>query len=371
MSVVIGQPLYINCPVSGTPPPQVTWYKDDQVVSPELDPNLRIHANGRRLEIVSAKVTDRGRYQCVGENVAGETLKNYTVDVYVPPKINKETINSNPNVIVNTTAVVNCPVSGIPTPEILWYRNGVLLDSNINRRFEILADGRQLRIHSAKVKDRGRYTCSSRNRAGEDSTDFNLTVWVPPSIEGPVGVSEVAVKEEESITLYCNVTGIPPPEIIWSKNNDIIDPQDENMDNLRILLDGKILKVLDASTDDTARYICQVKNKAGVAEKFYNLEVLVPPKINGSDELQVVPVIMDQSVRLECPAVGIPTPVIRWYRQGKQIPLYGLPNVRIIENGRVLIIISAQLLDFGDYSCQVQNDAGKDKLEFLVSILGK
>lgn len=37
---------------------------------------------------------------------------------------------------------------------------------------------------------------------------------------------------------------------------------------------------------------------------------------------------------------------------------------------RQLVIISAQLLDFGDYSCLAKNDAGEDRLHFVVSIMG-
>lgn len=102
-----------------------------------------------------------------------------------------------------------------------------------------------------------------------------------------------------------------------------------------------------------------------------NLTLAVPPKINGSEVTQSVPVILDQSVTLECPAVGIPPPDVRWYRSGEIIPQYGIPNIRILDNGRKLYIISAQLLDFGAYSCQAINTAGKASLRFEVSVMGK
>lgn len=82
MSVVLGQPIFIHCPVSGIPPPEVTWYKDGDLVLPELDPNLRVLAEGRRLEIINARVMDTGKYKCVAENVAGETRKEYEIDVH-------------------------------------------------------------------------------------------------------------------------------------------------------------------------------------------------------------------------------------------------------------------------------------------------
>ena len=81
-TVVKSNRFYLDCPVSGIPRPKVIWYKDGEVVSPDLDPNLRVLADGRRLEVVGARVTDAGLYKCVGENVAGKTEKDFDVDVH-------------------------------------------------------------------------------------------------------------------------------------------------------------------------------------------------------------------------------------------------------------------------------------------------
>lgn len=82
LSVVIGNTLFISCPMSGIPPPKITWYKNGEVVSPDLDPNIRIYAEGRRLELTSARVTDLGLYRCEGVNAAGNNHNEYEVEVY-------------------------------------------------------------------------------------------------------------------------------------------------------------------------------------------------------------------------------------------------------------------------------------------------
>lgn len=81
-SVIMGQPIYINCPVTGKPPPRVNWLKDGEPLSVDLDPNLRLLVEGRRLEVLSARIIDRGRYTCIGESVAGEVAKDFDLDVY-------------------------------------------------------------------------------------------------------------------------------------------------------------------------------------------------------------------------------------------------------------------------------------------------
>lgn len=82
LSVVIRNSLFISCPMSGIPPPKITWYKNGEVISPELDPNIRTFADGRRLELTSARVTDTGLYRCEGVNVAGSSQNEYELEVY-------------------------------------------------------------------------------------------------------------------------------------------------------------------------------------------------------------------------------------------------------------------------------------------------
>ena len=94
----------------------------------------------------------------------------------VPPLINRGAIDTNPKVVVNNTVVVNCPVSGIPVPQIQWLRNDVLLDVIRYSNIAITANGRQLRIKNARVSDAASYRCVALNDAGEDSVNFDLEV---------------------------------------------------------------------------------------------------------------------------------------------------------------------------------------------------
>jgi len=94
----------------------------------------------------------------------------------VPPLIDRGSIDINPKVVVNHTVVVNCPVTGIPVPQIQWLRNDVLLDVIRYPNIEIVANGRQLRIKHARVSDAANYRCVALNDAGEDSVDFDLEV---------------------------------------------------------------------------------------------------------------------------------------------------------------------------------------------------
>lgn len=87
--------------------------------------------------------------------------------------------------------------------------------------------------------------------------------------------------------------------------------------------------------------------------------------------VQNIWVTINDPLTLECPAEGIPPPSITWRRQGQFIHEFGSPGLRIQDDGRKLVIVSAQLLDLGDYTCYVENVAGNSTLEYFVNVYGK
>ena len=80
LSVVVGRPIAINCPVNGIPTPKIVWYKDGAVLDVS-ERNYRLLAAGRRLEITMAEVSDTGRYKCEATNVAGKTDREFQLNV--------------------------------------------------------------------------------------------------------------------------------------------------------------------------------------------------------------------------------------------------------------------------------------------------
>ena len=105
----------------------------------------------------------------------------------VPPKINDNASTPvNPQVVLNQTIILNCDVSGTPTPTIEWLVDGRPL--NPGPRFRLLSDNRQLEIVDAQVPDQARYTCIAKNPAGVANRDFDLDVLgTYPAIWSVVG----------------------------------------------------------------------------------------------------------------------------------------------------------------------------------------
>ena len=94
----------------------------------------------------------------------------------VAPAISREGVDTSPSVTVNDTSVLNCAVSGIPSPQVVWLRNGRPIDTNVHANVRLLAAGRQLRIQSAALTDSAIYRCLATNKAGRDHLDYNVSV---------------------------------------------------------------------------------------------------------------------------------------------------------------------------------------------------
>jgi hypothetical protein len=77
---------------------------------------------------------------------------------------------------MNRTLVLNCPAVGSPTPDITWYKEGLLLDVANSPRVEFLSSGRQLRIPYAQLTDTGTFVCEATNKAGADHQDYDVQI---------------------------------------------------------------------------------------------------------------------------------------------------------------------------------------------------
>ena len=78
-----GEPLKLTAKVSGSPLPEVKWYKDGQEVIPDERIAIRLLPDGTaELEIASADpVKDSGTYKMVATNPTGQVSTQTAVDV--------------------------------------------------------------------------------------------------------------------------------------------------------------------------------------------------------------------------------------------------------------------------------------------------
>ncbi|XP_019355735.1 hemicentin-1 isoform X2 [Alligator mississippiensis] len=360
-SVIVNHPVSLFCEVSGTPFPTISWYKDDVQVMESS--TLQILRNGKILKLLKAATDDAGQYSCKATNVAGSSEKLFNVDVLVPPTIKGADTPSEVSVILNREISLECKVKGSPFPDIHWFKDGkplFLEDPNV----ELVDRGQILRIRSARRIDKGRYQCSVANRAGKQVKEVKLIIHVPPSIKGGNTTTEISTLMNSLIKLECETRGIPVPAITWYKDGHpiISSPQALYVDR------GQFLQIPQAQVSDSAKYTCHVANIAGTSEKVYEVDVYVPPVIEGdSDTIQNKQVVAGNSLTLECKAAGNPPPLLTWLKDG--VPVKASENLRILSRGKKLEILDSTETDRGQYVCVATSIAGEKKMKYDVEIL--
>ncbi|XP_047376655.1 hemicentin-1 isoform X2 [Sciurus carolinensis] len=363
LTVVVNNFIALTCEVSGFPPPDLSWLRNEQPIKPNT--NALIVPGGRTLQIIRAKVSDGGEYTCVAINQAGESKKKVSLTVYVPPSIKDhggESV-SVVNVREGTSVSLECESNAVPPPVVTWYKSGQMITESTH--IQILADGQILHVKEAEVSDTGQYVCRAINVAGRDDKNFHLNVYVPPSIEGPE--KEVVMETiSNPVTLTCDATGIPPPTIVWLKNHKPI----ENSDSLEvhILSGGSKLQIARSQRSDSGNYTCIASNVEGKAQKNYVLLIQVPPSVAGAEIPSEVSVLLGENVELVCNANGIPTPLIQWLRDGKTITNSETERIRVTANGSVLNIYGTLTSDMGKYTCVATNSAGEEDRIFNLNV---
>ncbi|KAM9722140.1 hemicentin-2 isoform 3-T3 [Dama dama] len=359
-------PLSLFCEATGVPPPEVRWFRGEEPISP--GENTYLLAGGWMLKLTRAQEQDKGFYSCLASNKAGEARRNFSVEVLVPPSIEKEDLEEAVTVPEGETAQLRCNVSGHPQPKVTWFKDGRPLASGDTHH--VSPDGAFLWVLQANLSSAGHYSCVAANAIGEKTKHFQLSVLVVPTI---LGVTEDSVDEEVTVTinnpisLICEALAFPSPTITWMKDGAPF----EASNNIQLLPGTHGLQILNAQKEDAGQYTCVVTNELGEAVKNYHVEVLIPPSISKDDPLGEVSVKevktkVNSTLTLECECWAVPPPTISWYKDGQPVT----PNlrVRILGGGRLLQIQPTQVSDSGRYLCVATNVAGEDDQDFNVLI---
>jgi len=96
----------------------------------------------------------------------------------VPPRIDQSLVSdANLSVIIDRSIAIDCPVTGVPQPDIVWTKDGQQLVTNQNDDIRVVSRGQRLEVNNADLSDAGRYICVAKNAAGFVERDFQLDVW--------------------------------------------------------------------------------------------------------------------------------------------------------------------------------------------------
>nr|XP_010588550.1 neurofascin [Loxodonta africana] len=245
--------------------------------------------------------------------------------------------------------LLECIASGVPTPDIAWYKKGGDLPSH-KAKFENF--NKALRITNISEEDSGEYFCLASNKMGSIRHTISVRVKAAPYwLDEP---KNLILAPGEDGRLVCRANGNPKPTVQWMVNGEPLQSAPPNP-NREVAGDTIIFR--DTQISSRAVYQCNTSNEHGYLLANAFVSVLdVPPRML-SPRNQLMRVILYNRTRLDCPFFGSPIPTLRWFKNGQGSNLDG-GNYHVYENGS-LEIKMIRKEDKGIYTCVATNILGK------------
>ncbi|XP_040841195.1 neurofascin isoform X5 [Ochotona curzoniae] len=245
--------------------------------------------------------------------------------------------------------LLECIASGVPTPDIAWYKKGGDLPSD---KAKLENFNKALRITNVSEEDSGEYFCLASNKMGSIRHTISVRVKAAPYwLDEP---QNLVLAPGEDGRLVCRANGNPKPTVQWMVNGEPLQSAPPNP-NREVAGDTIIFR--DTQISSRAVYQCNTSNEHGYLLANAFVSVLdVPPRML-SPRNQLIRVILYNRTRLDCPFFGSPIPTLRWFKNGQGSNLDG-GNYHVYENGS-LEIKMIRKEDQGIYTCVATNILGK------------
>uniref|UniRef100_A0A8C9J498 Myosin light chain kinase, smooth muscle n=1 Tax=Panthera tigris altaica TaxID=74533 RepID=A0A8C9J498_PANTA len=278
-------------------------------------------------------------------------------------------------VIEGQDFVLQCSVQGIPVPQITWLLN----EQPIQYAHSSCEAGvAELHIQDALPEDDGIYTCLAKNTLGQVSCSARVTVHekksdrksgylLPAAPSKPVaplflqGLSDLKVMDGSQVTMTVQVSGNPPPEVIWFHNgNEIQESEDFHFEQRGT---RHSLCIQEVFPEDTGTYTCEAWNSAGEVRTQAVLMVQEPQ--DGTQPWFIskprsVTASLGQSVLISCAIAGDPFPTVHWLRDGKALSK-DTGHFEVLQNEDVftLVLKNVQAWHAGQYEILLKNRVGE------------
>ncbi|XP_054624651.1 receptor-type tyrosine-protein phosphatase S-like isoform X5 [Dunckerocampus dactyliophorus] len=277
------------CQATGNPKPVVYWNKKGKKVnSQRIEVTIEFDEGaGAVLRIQPLRAPrDENIYECVARNSEGElsvTAKLAIIREDLLP-FGFPSIDMGPQLKVverTRTATMLCAASGIPDPEISWFKDFLPVEPGSSQgRIKQLRSG-ALQIENSEETDQGKYECVATNSQGvRYSSPANLYVRgatdtlrrVPPRFS--ILPSNHEIMPGGSVNITCVAVGSPMPYVKWMVGTEDLTPEDEMPIGRNVLeLNG---------VRESANYTCVAMSSLGIIEATAQVLVKTLPKPPGT-----------------------------------------------------------------------------------------
>ncbi|XP_052408372.1 hemicentin-1 isoform X11 [Carassius gibelio] len=210
--------------VEGNPHPDISWrHKSSPVRSSMLLTRY-----------------DSGLYEIIARNDLNNVSCFMNITVEYPPELN---CNKSYEVRNKTLFKLPCIVDGLPKPEYFLYKNGKIIQHDFYPNWN----------------DSGLYQLTAHNQHGTSNSTFTIKILHAPVFYD--SQEKFVMEEGSNITLECNTTGNPEPEVWWS------------FKNRNISTGGRHFNIERATSTSAGVYTCSATNKFGRNDKTFIVEI--------------------------------------------------------------------------------------------------
>ncbi|KAI4809089.1 hypothetical protein KUCAC02_018003, partial [Chaenocephalus aceratus] len=292
------------CQASGSPKPVVYWNKKGKKVNSQRIETVEFDEGaGAVLRIQPLRAPrDENIYECVARNSEREvsvTAKLAIIREDLLP-FGFPSIDMGPQLKVverTRTATMLCAASGIPDPEISWFKDFLPVDpfSSQGRIKQLRSGfmskfrgdtvyqegaGERYRIENSEETDQGKYECVANQLSGRALlVPANLYVRelrevrrVPPRFS--ILPSNHEIMPGGSVNITCVAVGSPMPYVKWMLGTEDLTTEDEMPIGRNVLeLNG---------VRESANYTCVAMSSLGIIEAIAQVLVKTLPKPPGT-----------------------------------------------------------------------------------------
>nr|XP_011426595.2 opioid-binding protein/cell adhesion molecule homolog isoform X8 [Crassostrea gigas] len=275
----------------------------------------------------------------------------------------------NITVVAGKTAVLPCSIDSLGDFKVVWTDQFSTLLTLGEKR--IIDDERMvldrphtkdwnLLLHDVKYDDRGRYTCQINTMPIKTKT-IELIVLVPPTILDSSS-NDLTAKEGDTVTLTCNVSGVPKPTVQWFRKPHA-DSRDQHKE--RVGINGETLIIHNITRYCDGIYECVAFNDVPPAvNRVISVMVEFPPEVWLVN--QKLGQYVGKETILECKVTAFPQAVSIWKFQNQDLFNSFKHRIDVYQDRGHMLTLSLRLPnvtreDFGQYSCYASNSFGMDE----------
>nr|XP_034332878.1 twitchin isoform X27 [Crassostrea gigas] len=394
-----GKKLLFECQLTADPAPQITWFKDEQQITPGGRIKIRSDPQPNKkfflvLEISDVNAKDAGNYRVTAKNALGES--NATIRLNFDSDESKKQQGQPPKFTTKPMIrqegdkiIFDCKLTADPKPTITWYKGTEVLKEGGRYKMKMTSDKANhtvsMEIAGGGMQDGGEYKAVAKNSFGESTATITLNFEgkKPPQGKAPHFLTKPTIKQERmQLLMTCNLEGKPEPKLSWFRDNTEIT----NGGRYTMLLKKDAsapdryvatLTIKDPKADDGGQYKATAVNELGESNATITLNFqvrhgLAVAMIIGLDKPKGTPPTFkekpkvnqqDKNLVVECSCNASPKPTLTWYKDSKVLMQGPRYKMRSTDKGNdytfYLDILNFSAADSGNYKVVAKNDAGE------------